>query len=49
MNQGSLDFNNDKSHELYLQLDKAHQQSIIELMALLIISVYQAQEKNQND
>lgn len=44
MDQRNFDFSNDQSHEIYLQLDDAHKQSIVDLMALLIINVYQTQE-----
>jgi len=45
MDQRSFDFSNDESHALYLQLDKEQQQSLIDQMSLLIIAVFQAQEK----
>ena len=48
MDQRNLDFSNDQSHEIYLQLDDAHKQSIVDLMALLIINVYKTQE-DQHD
>ncbi len=49
MDQRSLDFTNHQSHEIYLQLDQEHQQSIIDLMTLLITAVFQAQEKTHHD
>ena len=49
MDQRSLDFTNNQSHEIYLQLDKAQQQSVVELMTLLITAVFQAQEKAHHD
>lgn len=44
MDQRRFDFSNDESHPLYLQLNKADQSSLINLMSQLIIIVYQAQE-----
>ncbi len=49
MEQRSLDFYNDESHALYLQLDKEQQRSLIHQMTLLIIAVYKAQEKIRHD
>ena len=49
MDQRRLDFNNNQSHEIYLQLDKEHQQIVVDLMALLIAAVFQAQEKAHHD
>ncbi len=49
MEQSSFDFNHDKSHEIYLQLDQEHQQSIIDLMTLLITAEFQAREKTHHD
>lgn len=49
MDQSSLDFNNNESHQIYLQLDKAHQQSLIDLITLLITTVFQTQEKTHHD
>ena len=49
MDQPSLDFNNNESHQIYLQLDEARQQSLIDLMTLLITTVFQAQEKIHHD
>ncbi len=48
MEQRRLDFNNDESHRLYLQLDKEHQQSLIGLMVALITTVFQEQEKTHD-
>ncbi len=49
MDQRSLDFSNEHSHEIYLQLDKADQQSLIDLMTLLISTVFHAQETIHHD
>ena len=49
MEQRSFDFNNDESHPLYLQLDKPPQQSLIDLMAALIATVFQKQENTHHD
>jgi len=49
MEQRSLDFDNDESHALYLQLDKEQQRSLTHQMTLLIIAVFQAQEKTHHD
>jgi len=49
MEQRSLDFYNDESHALYLQLDKEQQRSLSHQMTLLIIAVFQAQEKTHHD
>jgi hypothetical protein len=49
MDQRSLDYNNDKSHEIYLQLDQADRKSLIDLMALLIAAVFHSQEEKNHD
>ncbi|MEE8307915.1 MAG: hypothetical protein V3R81_11660 [Gammaproteobacteria bacterium] len=49
MEQRSFEFSNDESHPFYLQLEKVQQQPLIELMAALIITSFQAQEKTQHD
>ena len=45
MDQRSFDFCDDESHPIYLQLDKEQQQSLIDQMTLIMIAVFQAQEK----
>ncbi len=49
MDQRSFEFSNDESHPFYLQLEKEQQQPLIELMAALIVTFFQVQEKTQHD
>ena len=49
MEQRNLDFNHDESHALYLLLDLDQQQSLLDLMAELIIHVFHEQEKTHHD
>lgn len=45
MDQRSFDFSHDEPHALYLQLDTAQQQVLVEQMSQLIITVFKTQEK----
>ena len=50
MDQRHFNFdNNDDAHPIYRQLDKIHQQSLIDLMAALIVTIFQTQEKTHHD
>ncbi len=49
MDQRSFDFCDDESHPFYLQLDKEQQQSLIDQMTLIMIAVFQAQEKIRHE
>ncbi len=49
MDQHRFDFGNDDPHPLYRQLDEQQQQSLIDWMAALIVTVFQAREKTHHD
>ena len=49
MDQRSFEFLNDESHSRQLQLDKVQHQMLVDLMAALVVTVYQSQEKTQHD
>ena len=46
MEQYHFDFSHQESHPLFLQLSKADQQTLIQLMGQLIATTYQIQETN---
>ena len=46
MDQHSINFHNNEDHPLHRQLDKQQQQALIELMTLVIITVFHTQEKH---
>jgi hypothetical protein len=45
MDQHSFHFHNDEDHPIHRHLDTPQQQSLIDLMATLIITVFHTQEK----
>lgn len=49
MDQRRFDFHNDDDHPAHRHLDNLQQQSLIDLMAALIATVFQTQEKTQHD
>ena len=49
MDQRRFDFHNDDAHPVHRHLDNLHQQSLIDLMAALIVTVFQPQEKTHHD
>lgn len=49
MDQRNLDFSSDESSPIYEQLDKQSQRSLIDLMAALIISAFNGQEKKHHE
>jgi len=49
MEQRSFDFSQNESHPFYLQLSKADQQALIDLMSQLIAAVYQTQESTDDE
>lgn len=49
MEQKNFDFNHHQSETIHLQLSEEHQQQLIDLMALLIINVFQISEETKND
>jgi len=49
MQQKSFDFNHHQSVPVHLQLSEEHQQQLIDLMASLIINVFQTSEETTND
>jgi hypothetical protein len=49
MDQHSFHFHSDEDHPIHRQLDTLQQQSLIDLMATLIVTVFQSQEKLHHD
>lgn len=49
MEQKSFDFNHHQSEPIHLQLSEEHQQQLIDLMASLIINVFQTSEETKNE
>lgn len=49
MDQRRFDFHNDDAHSVHRHLDNLHPQSLIDLMAALIVTVFQSQEKTHHD
>ena len=49
MYQCHFDFNHKESHPLFLQLSKADQQVLIQLMGQFIAATYQIQEANRHE
>ena len=49
MDQRRFDFHNDDAHPLHRHLDTLQQQTLIDLMATLIVTVFQTQEKTHHD
>jgi hypothetical protein len=49
MDQHSFHFHGDEDHPIPHQLDRLQQQSLIDLMATLIVTVFQSQEKLHHD
>jgi hypothetical protein len=49
MDQHSFHFQNDEDHPIHRQLTQQQQQVLIELMAAVIVTVFQTQEKLNHD
>jgi hypothetical protein len=49
MDQRNFDFCEDEPHPAYLELSQLTRNTLIELMASLIVSVKQSQEKNNHE
>lgn len=49
MDQCHFDFSHQESHSLFLQLSKADQQTLIQLMGQLIATTYQTQEASRHE
>ena len=49
MDQRNFDFCEDEPHPAYLELSQLTRNTLIDLMASLIVSVKQSQEKNNHD
>ena len=49
MDQHSFHFQNDEDHPIRSQLTQQQQQVLIELMAAVIVTVFQTQEKLNHD
>jgi len=49
MDQHNFNFHTDEDHPVHRQLDMRQQQSLIDLMATLIATVFQTQEKAHHD
>lgn len=48
MDQHSFNFQHDEDRFIHRQLDEQQQQSLVDLMAALIITVFQTQEKSSH-
>ena len=49
MDQYHFNFSHQESHPLFLQLSKADQQVLIQLMSQFIAATYQTQEANRHE